>query len=105
MPELIPISLFDVAHATGTSGTIPVSAGPGALPSFTKDVSALTVQPSAATVAGTLARRFGRWQDVVNDHGAVGNGSADDTSAFLAARAAAGVGGTVYAPPGTYLLG
>lgn len=41
----------------------------------------------------------------VKDHGAVGDGTTDDTAAFAAAFAALPVGGgKVYAPPGTYML-
>lgn len=41
----------------------------------------------------------------VTDHGAVGDGSTDDTDAIRAAATAAGPGGTVYYPSGTYLVG
>lgn len=43
----------------------------------------------------------------VKDFGATGNGSTDDSSAIQAAINAAGAagGGTVYLPPGTYILG
>jgi hypothetical protein len=41
----------------------------------------------------------------VTDHGAVGDGSTDDTAAIRAAAAAAGPDGTVYFPSGTYLVG
>ncbi|HEV7691019.1 MAG TPA: right-handed parallel beta-helix repeat-containing protein [Hyphomonadaceae bacterium] len=40
----------------------------------------------------------------VQSYGAVGNGVTDDTSAIHAARTAAGVGGIVEFPPGTYLV-
>lgn len=39
----------------------------------------------------------------VRDYGAAGNGVIDDTTAVHAARDAAGVGGSVVFPPGTYL--
>lgn len=41
----------------------------------------------------------------VRDFGAKGNGIADDTRAIHAAIAAAPVGGTVWFPPGTYMVG
>jgi len=44
------------------------------------------------------------WHDV-RDYGAVGDGVTDDTAAFTAARVAAGTGGTVFIPAGTYLFG
>lgn len=40
----------------------------------------------------------------VKDFGAIGNGTADDTAAIHAARDAAGVGGKVTFPAGTYLV-
>jgi hypothetical protein len=40
----------------------------------------------------------------VKDHGAVGNGVTDDASAINAAAALLTAGGTLYFPPGTYLL-
>jgi hypothetical protein len=40
----------------------------------------------------------------VKDYGAVGNGVANDRAAIHAARDAAGVGGTVFFPSGTYLI-
>jgi hypothetical protein len=40
----------------------------------------------------------------VKDFGAAGNGATDDTAAIHAARDAAGVGGTVVVPPGTYMV-
>jgi len=41
----------------------------------------------------------------VTDHGAVGNGLTDDMDAIRAAADAAGPGGTVYFPSGTYVVG
>ena len=40
----------------------------------------------------------------VRNYGAIGNGIADDTVACQACITAAGIGNTVYFPPGTYLL-
>ena len=41
----------------------------------------------------------------VRNHGAAGDGQTDDTQAIRAAATAAGPGGTVYLPAGTYLVG
>ncbi len=41
----------------------------------------------------------------VKDYGANGDGTTDDTAAIHAARDAAGVGGQIVIPPGTYLVG
>lgn len=40
----------------------------------------------------------------VRTHGALGNGTADDTGSFHAARDAAGIAGRVYVPAGTYVV-
>lgn len=40
----------------------------------------------------------------VTNYGATGNGTTDDTTAIHAARTAAGIGGKVYFPAGTYLV-
>jgi parallel beta-helix repeat protein len=40
----------------------------------------------------------------IKDYGATGDGAADDTSAFAAAISAAANGGTVFVPPGTYIV-
>lgn len=58
-------------------------------------------------VMGTLQRtNTSAAAPVVNvkDYGATGNGSTNDTTAFQSARTAAGVGGQVQVPPGTYIV-
>lgn len=44
-----------------------------------------------------------QWYNVQN-YGATGDGSTSDTTCIHAARDAAGVGGTLYFPPGTYMV-
>lgn len=59
------------------------------------DMSGTTVTPTGATVAVSLAERFSRIRHV-EDFGATGNGSTDDTAAFVAAATSlAGNGGTI----------
>ncbi|RSX52642.1 glycosyl hydrolase family 28-related protein [Bifidobacterium callimiconis] len=52
----------------------------------------------------SLERRAQPGSVSVMDHGAVGDGLADDTAAFEEAIRSAGVGGAVWVPAGTYLL-
>jgi hypothetical protein len=58
---------------------------------------------TGSTTTRDLQNRFAEVRNV-KDFGAVGNNIADDTVAIQAAITAAGVGGTVYFPKGTYLL-
>ena len=44
------------------------------------------------------------WEVNVQDHGATGDGTTDDTTSIQAAITAAGVGGTVVFPPGDYRI-
>ena len=67
------------------------------------NVNTAPVIATGSSTARTIANRFA---DTVNvrDYGAVGNGVADDTSAVQAALSAAGSGGTVFFPAGTYKI-
>jgi hypothetical protein len=56
------------------------------------------------TDTGLAMEKLGASNYSVTNYGAVGNGTTDDTTAIHAARTAAGVGGTVFFPPGTYLV-
>ena len=62
-----------------------------------------SVTATGSTTARTLANRFA---DVVNvkDFGAVGDGVADDSAAFLAAHTATPNGKPIYVPPGNYKI-
>ena len=76
---------------------------------FTAATTGASSGNGAAAVARTLATRFAEVRNV-KDFGAVGNYNpsteigTDDTAAIQAAITAAGVGGTIYFPKGTYLL-
>jgi hypothetical protein len=59
-----------------------------------------TLVPPAAVWSGIA----GKPERAVTEFGALGNGSHDDTDAFHAARDAAGAGGTIVVPPGTYCV-
>lgn len=68
-------------------------------------VSTFEVLSEGSTTARRLATRFAEVKNVL-DYGAVGNGSADDTTAIQAAIDAAESdgGGVVLFPPGNYLI-
>lgn len=53
---------------------------------------------------GRWHRLVSSWSPTVKSYGAVGDGATDDTAAFQAASLAAGVGGIVDVPAGTYVL-
>jgi len=61
----------------------------------------MLILPRAGSGGGSVP-----WIDVVEDHGAVGDGVTDDRVAIQAAwdAAVAAGGGTIYFPPGTYLI-
>jgi hypothetical protein len=82
------------------TGTVPE----GRLPSRLAD-TALNATYAPALVNGKQPVRVGDLFHNIKDYGAVGNGAADDTAAFNAAIAAAGVdGGAVFFPAGVYLI-
>lgn len=63
----------------------------------------VSVIATGGSTASPLTDRFSRRLNVIDDFGAKGNGSTDDTAAIQAAFNRAGTtGGTVYFPAGTY---
>lgn len=70
------------------------------------EVGIQTAQAEAESASASAALKAAKANLPVNvkDHGATGLGVADETSAFNAARDAAGVGGHIFVPPGTYKL-
>jgi hypothetical protein len=90
IPDAIPFEpSFNAAEITDASGI---------------GVDVLTAVDAAAARTAISAVGKGDLVYNVKDYGAVGNGVANDRAAIHAARDAAGVGGTVYFPPGTYLV-
>lgn len=81
--------------------------GPPVNAAFTDlDTRTTTNANSITTLQGQIPGLVPKDAQVVNvkDHGATGNGSTDDTAAINAAAALLTAGGTLFFPPGTYLL-
>lgn len=94
----MPVSRRDLLKFAATA--VPTWAGLGAL------AEAVAPIRGSADSAGILQKAGGpeRLQAInVRHYGALGDGVTDDTAAIHAARDAAGVGGAVVFPPGTYL--
>ena len=94
-----------MTYTTIPAGTpdwdVPVNAA------FTDQDGRITTNAAAiVTVQGTAAAAMPKDTVTVNvkDHGAIGNGIADDAVAINAAAALLTAGGTLYFPPGVYLL-
>jgi hypothetical protein len=85
----------------GRTGAVAAAAGTAGLVTATRASAATIVDPT-----GKIIDQGGEVFDITDSvYGAVGNGTTDDTAAIAAAVAAAeAVGGTVFAPPGTYLI-
>ncbi|WP_419999037.1 glycoside hydrolase family 28 protein [Streptomyces boninensis] len=96
------------AFVLGTGATAAMAFGAGQASAATPRRAPDTADALAATIlAGVRPPRFPRRQVPITDHGAVGDGTTDCTTAIrdaIAACAAAG-GGRVVVPPGTYLTG
>jgi hypothetical protein len=110
---------FVAPGATGnvltSNGTTWTSAAGGTPTTGTAGYALTGNGASPATFQGFLQPGTGAttrtWQNKaadfvsVKDFGAVGNGSTNDTAAFESARVALGAqGGTIYVPPGVYLV-
>jgi hypothetical protein len=75
--------------------------GPQGPPGDVTVTDASLVTATGGTTAATLANRFSRRLNVIDDFGAAGNGIADDTTEFQAAAATAL---SIYVPAGAYNL-
>lgn len=89
-----------IARFDGTTGLLQDS---GVTISDTGVVGSAKVTPTGASTARTLEARFAQVTNV-KDFGALGDGSTNDTVAIAAAITAAGTGGVVYFPKGTYIF-
>src|SRR5437762_77542 len=70
-------------------------------------MAVLQLDPSGSALAltGNLSHAAAHQQPVnVKYYGAKGDGTTNDTAAFTLAEAAAGTGGTIFVPTGTYRL-
>ncbi len=88
-----PSSALTGATAPPPSATSAPTAAPTTAPT-SAPTAAPSSAPSAPAVTGTNVRSYG----------AVGDGLTDDTAAIIRARDAAGVGGTLSFPAGTYFV-
>lgn len=75
------------------------------LGNVTVDTTGVTLPGEGRTVTTTSAYLLNNRVYNVLDYGATGNGSTNDRAAIQAAITAAGAGGTILFPPGTYVLG
>ena len=104
------VNLADVLTSTG-SPVVGLGGGGDNNLYAREIVDSTTVGRALITAASAAAARaaigaVGKGDLVYNvkDYGATGNGTTDDTAAIHAARDAAGVGGTVVFPVGTYKI-
>ncbi|MFE4537587.1 right-handed parallel beta-helix repeat-containing protein [Streptomyces scopuliridis] len=88
--------LFSTTYPAGTTFTLQVADTPGAAASYTIDFADFEkVDAARSQPAGSVS---------VTSKGADASGANDSTSSFKAAISAAGPGGTVWIPPGTYKI-
>lgn len=103
-----PGDVVDIGNAQTLLGF--TWAAPGAIGSTSPNTGAFTTLTATTVtgstyVAGPLLDKGGAIYNVKNPtYGAVGDGVTDDRAAILAAATAAGATGTVFLPPGTYLI-
>jgi hypothetical protein len=98
VPNINIPALPDLVSVTDASMLVLERAGTGRV-----TAAALRSYATAGMVASSDLTAAIWWKNV-RTHGAVGDGVTDDTAACQAAITAAGAGGTVFFPTGTYLL-
>jgi hypothetical protein len=91
---------------TSFPGAATVDAALSALGTSFGGINGLYLAPGTGAVPRTFQSVIGDMAFNVKNYGAIGNGVADDTSAIQATITAciAAGGGTVFLPPGTYLI-
>lgn len=95
----IATNTTNIAANTGniTTNTSSISSLNASVSSISSTLTTTTATANAAVPKDTLVIN-------VKDHGAVGNGAADDTSAINTAIGVLASGGVVYFPPGNYVV-
>lgn len=91
------------AATHAAAGSDPLTLSQSQITNLTSDLSTINSSLSGKAADSSVVHK-GDVVINVKDYGALGNGTADDTAEITAAIAACPDGGTVYFPPGTYIV-